>query len=80
MEFIQRVLVVDCEEEVQVRRVMARSGLAAGEVRRIMAAQLPRAERLLRADDVLHNSGSTEALRSQVGELHARYLALASTA
>jgi len=80
MEFIQRVLVVDCEEEEQVRRVMARSGLAAGEARRIMATQLPRAERLRRADDVLHNNGSIEALRNQVGELHARYLALASKA
>lgn len=77
MELIQRVLVVDCEEEEQVRRVTARSGLAAGEVRRIMATQLPRAERLRRADDVLHNDAGIEALRSQVGELHARYLALA---
>jgi len=80
MEFIRRVLVVDCEEEEQVRRVMARSGLPAGEARRIMATQLPRAERLLRADDVLHNNGSIEALRGQVGELHARYLALARSA
>jgi dephospho-CoA kinase len=80
MELIQRVLVVDCEEEEQVRRVMARSGLAAGEARRIMATQLPRAERLRRADDVLHNDGGIEALRSQVAQLHARYLALASKA
>jgi len=74
MEFLQRVLVVDCEEAEQVRRVMARSGLSAGEARRIMATQLPR------ADDVLHNNGSIEALRSQVEQLHARYLALASKA
>jgi len=80
MEFIQRVVVVDCEEEEQIRRVMARSGLAAGEARRIMATQLPRAERLRRADDVLHNSGNIEALRSQVEQLHARYLALARKA
>ncbi|MGH8703027.1 MAG: dephospho-CoA kinase [Burkholderiales bacterium] len=80
MELVQRVLVVDCEEEVRVRRVMARSGLAAGEARRIMATQLPRAEHLRRADDVLHNDGGIEVLRGQVGELHARYLALASKA
>jgi dephospho-CoA kinase len=80
MEFIQRVLVVDCDEEVQVRRVMARSRLAAGEARRIMAAQLPRAERVRRADDVIHNEGSMEALRSQVEQLHGRYLALAGGA
>jgi len=80
LELIQRVLVVDCEEEEQVRRIMARSGLSAGEARRIMATQLPRAERLRRADDVLHNNGGIEALRSQVGELHARYLELARKA
>ena len=80
LELIQRVLVVDCEEEEQLRRVMARSGLAAGDARRIMATQLPRAERLRRADDVLHNNGGIEALRSQVEQLHARYLTLARKA
>ena len=80
VELIQRVLVVDCEEEEQVRRVVARSGLAAGEARRIMATQLPCAERLRRSDDVLHNDSGIEALRSQVEQLHARYLALARQA
>lgn len=77
MELVQRVLVVDCDEAQQVRRVAASRGLAPEEVRRIMATQLPRVERLRRADDVLHNDGPIAALRSQVGELHARYSALA---
>lgn len=77
MELIQRVLVVDCDEAQQVRRVAASRGLAPEEVRRIMATQLPRAERLRRADDVIHNDGAIEALRSQVEQLHARYSALA---
>ncbi|HSF21256.1 MAG TPA: dephospho-CoA kinase [Burkholderiales bacterium] len=77
MELVRRVLVVDCDEAEQVRRVTASRGIAAEEVRRIMATQLPRAERLRRADDVLHNDGGIEALRGQVGELHARYLELA---
>jgi dephospho-CoA kinase len=72
--------VVDCEESEQVRRASARSGLSADEVRAIMAAQLPRAERLKRADDVLVNDGGIEALRSQVARLHARYLELARKA
>jgi dephospho-CoA kinase len=74
---VQRVAVVDCDEAEQVRRVTARSGLAPEEVRRIMATQLPRAERLRRADDVLHNDGGIEALRGEVERLHARYLGLA---
>jgi dephospho-CoA kinase len=80
LDLLQRVLVVDCEESEQVRRASARSGLSAQEVRSIMAAQLPRAERLKRADDVLVNDGSIEALRSRVAGLHARYLKLARKA
>jgi dephospho-CoA kinase len=80
MELVRRVLVVDCDEVEQVRRVTASRGIAAEEVRRIMATQLPRAERLRRADDVVHNDGSIEALRGQVGGLHARYLELARRA
>ena len=79
-ELVQRVLVVDCEEAEQVRRTMARSGLSAGEVREIMATQLPRAERLRRADDVLANDGDLPALQRQVARLHAQYLDLARAA
>ncbi len=46
---VSRVLVVDCPEDEQVRRVAARSGLAPGEVRAIMATQLPRERRLAAA-------------------------------
>jgi len=80
LDLLQRVLVVDCEESEQVRRAAARSGLSAQEVRAIMAAQLPRTQRMKRADDVLDNSGDFEALRRQVEQLHARYLALARAA
>ena len=79
-ELIQRVLVVDCTEEEQVRRTMARSGLSAGEVREIMATQLQRAERLRRADDVLANDGDLPALHRRVAQLHAKYLDLARVA
>lgn len=77
---VQRVLVVDCEEEEQVRRATARSRLSAAEVRKIMATQLPRAERLRRADDVLANDGDLPALYRGVAQLHARYLGLARAA
>jgi dephospho-CoA kinase len=76
-DIVDRVLVVDCAEDEQVRRTIGRSGLQEEEVRAIMAAQLPRAARLERADDVLHNDKGMEALREQVLELHAKYLTLA---
>jgi len=72
----QRVLVVDCPEDEQVRRVTARSGLAPSEVRAIMATQLSRQERLAQADDVIDNSGPVEGLAPQVAHLHQRYLEL----
>jgi dephospho-CoA kinase len=75
---VDRVLVVDCPEEVQVERVGRRSGLAREEVRRILAAQLPRAERLARADDAIDNGGPLAGLEPQVQRLHRRYLALAA--
>jgi len=72
-----RVLVVDCPEATQIERVMARSGLSRGEAEAIVAAQVPRSERLRIADDVLDNSGPPESLPPQVAKLHARYVAAA---
>jgi dephospho-CoA kinase len=77
---VARVLVVDCPEQEQIRRVQRRSGLAADEVRRIMASQLPRAERLAAADDVVDNSGPRENLAPQVDRLDRRYRDLAARA
>jgi len=77
---VDRVLVVDCPEEVQIRRVAQRSGLSDAEVRAIMATQLPRAQRLARADDVLDNSGPLSAIATQVDALDQRYRALAAAA
>ncbi|MGW8390797.1 dephospho-CoA kinase [Pseudoduganella sp. HUAS MS19] len=70
---VNRVLVIDCPEEIQVARVMARNGLAEDQVRAIMATQVPRAVRLAAADDVIDNSGRIEALTPQVDRLHGFY-------
>ena len=70
---VNRVLVIDCPEEVQVARVMARNGLAEEQVRAIMAAQVPRAVRLAAADDVIDNGGPIQSLTPQVDRLHDFY-------
>jgi len=70
---VNRVLVIDCPEEVQVARVMARNGLAEEQVRAIMAAQVPRAVRLAAADDVIDNGGQIQSLTPQVDRLHDFY-------
>ena len=77
-DMLQRTLVVDCPEALQVTRVMARSGLVRDEVMAILAAQATRAERLAVADDVILNTASPEALRAEVANLHQRYQGLAA--
>lgn len=71
---VDRALVVDCSEETQIARTMARSKLDREAVLAIMAGQISRAERLKRADDVIQNDGSLEELRARVADLHRFYL------
>ena len=77
LDRVQRIAVVDCSEQTQIERTMRRSQLSESAVRAIMAAQLSRAERLAKADDVLHNDGDEADLQKQVAALHEHYLALA---
>lgn len=72
-----RICVVDCPSELQVVRVMQRSGFSEADVRVIMASQASREARLAIADDIIDNSGSLAALETQVVALDARYRALA---
>jgi dephospho-CoA kinase len=78
-EFLDRVLVVDCDESKQVARAMARSRLSEEDVRRIMSAQLPRADRVRQAQDVLSNDSDIETLAREVEVLHRQYLRAAGT-
>lgn len=71
---VQRVLVVDCEEALQIARVVRRSQLTEEEARAIVASQTPRAERLALADDVISNDGDLDDLTDQVDALHRKYL------
>lgn len=73
-DLLDRVLVVDCPEALQISRVEARNGLAHEEVLAILAAQASRAERLAEANDVIVNTTSMEDLFEQVTALHQAYL------
>jgi dephospho-CoA kinase len=69
-----RVLVVDCDPEVQLARLIARDGTTRDEAQRMLAAQVPREARLAAADDVIHNEGDIASLRDQVAKLHRQYV------
>ena len=76
--WVDRVLVVDAPESVQLARLIARDDVDETLARRMIAQQATRADRLALADDVIDNSGDESALDASVAKLHERYLALAS--
>ena len=69
-----RVLVIDVPEAVQLKRTVNRDSVDEAQVLSIMAAQLKRAERTAKADDIIDNSGSLTDLHAQVEKLHSQYL------
>lgn len=75
--WVDRVLVVDVNEEVQIARVMVRDGISAEQAQSILNSQASRSARLALADDILDNSGSLAELAEKVGQLHQKYLELA---
>ena len=77
-EHIDRILVVDCDEDTQIERLLARDTETEGQARRILAAQASREQRLEIADDVIHNNSTVEAISAQVSAIHDSYLALAN--
>lgn len=77
LELVDRVLVVDCDEETQVRRLLARDSETVAQARRMLAAQSSREDRLAIADDVISNDGSLRQTRDQVLKLHEAYVRLA---
>jgi dephospho-CoA kinase len=75
---VDRVLVVDCDEALQIARLRARDAASEAEARAILNAQASRAARLKAADDVITNDSGMNAVQEQVNALHERYLELAS--
>ena len=71
---VDLVLVIDCPAELQVERVVRRSALAAATVRKIIASQATRAQRLAAADIVVSNTGATpEVLATEIEQLKSRF-------
>jgi len=73
LHYVDRVLVVDCDEETQLERLLARDTGTVEQARRILAAQAGRQERLDIADDVIRNIGSLADTERQVKKLDKRY-------
>lgn len=70
---VERIVVIDCPEELQIQRVMARSGLSREQITAIMLQQATRAQRLAIADDVIVNDGGLMQLQQAVSQHHQFY-------
>ncbi len=79
LDRVDRILVVDVDEAVQLQRVMNRDGSTLEQARAILASQASRSARLAAADDVLLNTGTVTDLRRAVDRLHAGYLCMAGS-
>ncbi|NJD32338.1 MAG: dephospho-CoA kinase [Gammaproteobacteria bacterium] len=73
-DHVDRVLLVDVPEELQVQRLMWRDGVSHDQAQASLNAQANRAQRLAMADDVIRNTGRVDDLREQVAALHEKYL------
>lgn len=75
--FINRVLVVDIPEEIQLQRASLRDNSTREKIKSIIDTQIGRSQRLAQADDIINNAGSPADLAQQVDKLHQHYLKLA---
>ena len=74
-----RILVVDVPMEVQIERTILRDKVSEDHVKRIIAVQMDRKERLKKADDVLLNTGTIQELQEQVVKFHKKYLKMSKS-
>lgn len=75
---VNRILVVDVPESVQIERASQRDGVSIEQIRRIIASQISRDDRLKRADDVIDNTSDLAALDNICRQLHTTYLSFAT--
>jgi dephospho-CoA kinase len=77
-DLVDRILVIDIPEALQLSRTTARDGLTMDEIRPVLETQADRSTRLAAADDVISNAGSLEELAAKVLGLHQEYLSLSA--
>lgn len=77
LHFVDRILVIDCEEETQIQRLMSRDAETAEGARKILSAQASREARLAIADDVIQSEQTLDELRNRVKALDETYRLLA---
>ena len=75
-DLVDRVLVVDADDNTRIKRTLQRDERSEKQIRDIMSQQIDRAHRLQQADDIIENDGSFDSLRDTVNQLHQKYIAM----
>ena len=75
-KFYDRILVIDCDVDIQISRTSKRDKQTNDAIKNIINKQASREERLSIADDVIENNGSLESLRDAVFKTHKKYMEL----
>jgi dephospho-CoA kinase len=78
-DLVDRVLIVDASEDLQLERASKRDTNNLAQIHKIMAAQITRSERCAKADDIISNHGNLNELDIEVRKLHQYYIELAQT-
>jgi dephospho-CoA kinase len=73
-DVVDKSLVIDCDENVQIQRVMARSHLTQLQVKEMMATQVDRESRLNLADEVISNNGTLAELQEKIADFHEKFI------
>ena len=76
-ELVDRVLVIDATEDMQLKRASVRDANNTDQIQKIIASQISRTERCKKADDIIENNGDLNDLDVAVKKLHTFYLQLA---
>jgi dephospho-CoA kinase len=74
MQHINRILVIDCNEQMQIARVKSRSKLSEADIIKIIHAQTGRKKQLSLANDVVMNDEDVEKLREKIVKIHEKYI------
>ena len=75
-DIVDRILVVDADESLQISRAMQRDANNPDQIKKIMSTQMDRSKRCAKADDIISNHGDLDELDAQVKQLHSFYVNL----
>lgn len=77
-ELVDRILVIDADDDIRIKRTQQRDARSEEQIRQIMSHQISKNDRLQQADDILENNGSYENLKAEIIRLHHKYLKMSS--